>query len=102
MISIWGGWTLFQKLLETLQKLATKRSVSIANIAVRWVLDHDFVGAVIVGARMGITDHVIDNSRVYGWTLDNEDKSMLEAVLGQSKRIEVFGSLGDCGAEYRQ
>ncbi|OJD24118.1 hypothetical protein ACJ73_04524 [Blastomyces percursus] len=42
--------------------------------------------AVLVGARMGVSDHAQDNLAAYGWQLDEEDKRMLEEVLCQSPR----------------
>src|SRR5207248_11030865 len=39
MIDAWGGWALFQDLLAALQRLAAKHGVSIANVAVRAILD---------------------------------------------------------------
>ena len=46
-----GRWALFQQLLAVLRKIGDRHGgASIANVAVRWVLDHPFVGAVLVGA----------------------------------------------------
>lgn len=45
----WGSWDLFQALLVVLRNIANQHGKSIANIATRWVLDHSFVGAVIIG-----------------------------------------------------
>lgn len=39
MIDAWGGWNLFQDLLQTLKKVASKHGVSIAAVAVRYILD---------------------------------------------------------------
>lgn len=101
MITIWGGWGLFQELLQILAGIASKHSVSISNVATRWVLDFSFVGAVIVGCRMGVSDHSSENKASLGWKLDQEDKEAIENVLRRSKREEVFHDMGDCGAEYR-
>lgn len=49
IIKAWGDWNLFQLLLTSLRKIGDRHGVSIANVSVRWVLEHDFVGAVIVG-----------------------------------------------------
>lgn len=98
---MWGGWSLFQELLRTLRGIALKHQVSISNVATRWVLDFPYVGAVLVGARMGISEHAIDNLRCYGWTLDNEDRKEIEYVLERSKMQEIYTRLGDCGGEYR-
>lgn len=101
MIRIWGGWNLFQDLLNTLQAIAAKHKVSISNVATRWVLDFPYVGAVIVGARMGIAEHTEENLKVYGWNLDAQDREAIEEVLERSRRDEIYTQLGDCGGEYR-
>jgi aryl-alcohol dehydrogenase-like predicted oxidoreductase len=101
MIRSWGGWSLFQELLTALRLIATKYHVSISNVATRWVLDFPYVGAVIVGARMGISEHTDENLLSFGWSLDQPDRDMLEAILVRSRRLEIFQKVGDCGAEYR-
>ena len=46
----WGNWDLFQDLLHVLRLIGDRHgNVSIANVATRWVLDHSWVGAVIIG-----------------------------------------------------
>jgi len=101
MIIVWGGWSLFQELLSVLKAIGEKYSVSVSNAAVRWVLDHDYVGAVIIGARMGISENIEDNLKVFSFKLDDEDKAAIQVVLDRSKAKEVFEAMGDCGAEYR-
>jgi hypothetical protein len=50
ILRAWGTWSLFQSLLQVLREIGDRHGgVSIANIAIRWVLDHPFVGAVIIG-----------------------------------------------------
>lgn len=66
MILGWGGWILFQELLTTLKSISTKHNVDISNVATRWVLDFPYVGAVIVGARMGISEHTDANLASFG------------------------------------
>lgn len=101
MIRLWGGWTLFQELLQTLQVIASKYKVSVSNVATRWVLDFPYVGAVIVGARMGVSEHAEDNLRCYGWRLDDDDNQAIDSVLERSRRHAIYNELGDCGGEYR-
>ncbi|OSS52959.1 hypothetical protein B5807_02373 [Epicoccum nigrum] len=101
MIQTWGDWDLFQTLLQVLRNVADKHDVSISNVATRWVLDFPYVGAVIVGARMGVSEHMEDNLKTYGWHLDSEDQRNIEAVLEKSRREEIFKTMGDCGSEYR-
>lgn len=100
MINAWGGWTLFQELLQTLSAIAQKHAVSIANVAVRFILDQPAVGGVIVGARLGISEHLADNAKVFEFNLDESDRAQLEAVTRQSRNL--FQVIGDCGDEYRR
>jgi aryl-alcohol dehydrogenase-like predicted oxidoreductase len=101
MIRSWGGWELFQDLLQVLKNVATKHGVSVSNVATRWVLDFPYVGAVIVGARMGISEHTDENLASLGWTLQGEDREAIEEVLKKSRRLDMFEAMGDCGGEYR-
>ncbi|KAK1968054.1 aldo/keto reductase [Colletotrichum sublineola] len=101
MIRSWGGWELFQDLLRVLKSVATKHGVSVSNVATRWVLDFPYVGAVIVGARMGISEHTDENLASLGWTLQEEDREAIEEVLKNSRRLDMFEAMGDCGGEYR-
>jgi aryl-alcohol dehydrogenase-like predicted oxidoreductase len=101
MINSWGGWELFQELLRTLQSIAQRYKVTVSNVATRWVLDFSCVGAVIVGARMGVSEQWKESLASLGWTLDGEDQALIRGVLNRSKRTEMFENLGDCGGEYR-
>ncbi|KAK8113189.1 hypothetical protein PG984_013715 [Apiospora sp. TS-2023a] len=101
MIRSWGDWDLFQELLDTLKTIGDKHKVSVSNVATRWVLDFPYVGAVIVGARMGISEHTEENIASLGWSVSEEDQQALERVLVKSRRHEMFEATGDCGGEYR-
>jgi aryl-alcohol dehydrogenase-like predicted oxidoreductase len=100
MIDAWGGWGLFQTLLKTLKAIAQKHQVSIANVAIRYVLNQPAVAGVIVGARLGISEHLQDNARVFDLTLDSQDIDQIEAVVSPSH--DLFQMIGDCGDEYRR
>ena len=99
MIDIWGGWQLFQELLEVLSIISKKHNCSIANIATRFILDKPQVAGVIIGARLGITDHREDNSKVFDLKLDQNDLSLISTIT--SKSNDLFNAIGDCGDEYR-
>ncbi|KIK65423.1 hypothetical protein GYMLUDRAFT_978513 [Collybiopsis luxurians FD-317 M1] len=101
IVGAWGTWALFQDLLAELKRIGDRYNLSISNIATRWVLDHSFVGAVIIGARLGISEHFDDNNRVNGFHLSNSDREALEAVLDRSNGRRLITTIGDCGAEYR-
>ncbi|KAJ3322170.1 hypothetical protein HDU76_013934 [Blyttiomyces sp. JEL0837] len=103
MIEAFGGWPLFQELLQVLKKVGDKHSgVSIANVATRYILEKPWVGGVIVGSRLGVSDHVQDNLKVFGFSLDEEDYGLIEGVLKKSDKEELFKMIGDCGDEYRR
>ncbi|KAJ6437477.1 MYB-like protein [Purpureocillium lavendulum] len=77
------------ELLGVLKAIGTKHGVKISNVATRWVLDFPYVGAVIVGARMGVSEHTTENMASFGWHLDQEDRQAIDEVLS---RIELtFG-----------
>lgn len=100
MVDAWGGWGLFQELLTALKGIADKHGVSIPNVAVRYILDRPAVAGVIVGVRLGVSDHTGDNARVFGFTLDGEDHDRIGAVLSRSR--DLYRIIGDCGDEYRR
>jgi len=99
MIDSWGNWNLFQELLAVLKNIAEKHGVSIANVAVRYVLENPIVAGTIIGVRLGVSEHIMENSRVFNFSLRNNDIDEIESVL--SKVNNLFEIIGDCGDEYR-
>lgn len=92
-----GGWAVLQGILTAARKVAEKHRVSVANVAVRWVLEQPAVGAVIVGARPGERAHHADNRAIFSFELDAQDHGWLDEALSLAKRLP-----GDCGDEYRK
>jgi len=92
-----GGWGAFQTILRTLDAIAKKHGVSIANVATRWTLDHPAVAAVIVGGRLGERDHATDNQANFSFALDDDDRARIDATLAYTTPLP-----GDCGDEYRR
>ncbi len=92
-----GGWKVFQSLLQTLHKLAQKYNVSIANIACKYVSEQPAVGAIIIGARLGSSEHIQDTLRLFDFSLDAQSLAEIDTALSQLKPIP-----GDCGDEYRK
>ncbi|KAI0319410.1 Aldo/keto reductase [Amylostereum chailletii] len=131
ILKVWGDWRLFQTLLATLRAIADRHDgASVANVATRWVLDHPFVGAVLVGkvyssplssrisplhlrgsrppfpqflscTRLGVSEHPDDNLNVFRFTLTPHDRADIDAVLHRSNARRLPTLIGDCGAEYR-
>jgi aryl-alcohol dehydrogenase-like predicted oxidoreductase len=100
MIDAWGGWSLFQELLVVLDAIAKKHGATIAAVAMRAVLDQPAVGGVIFGVRLGETEHIVENTRVFDLVLDPDDLARIESVASGSR--DLFEALGDCGDEYRR
>ena len=100
MIDAGGGWALFQELLAALKPIADKHRAGIANIGTRYVLDRPAVAGVIIGARLGIAEHVADNARVLDMVFDADDLAAVEPVLAKSR--DLMRLIGDCGDEYRR
>ncbi len=98
MINAWGGWGLFQELLQVLLQISKKHDCSIANVATSFILEKPAVAGVIIGDRLGISEHRDDNSKAFAVQLDSEDKLMIKSVTEKSK--DLFESIGDCGSEY--
>ena len=99
MIDFWGGWNLFQELLEVLNDIAKKHDASIANISTRFILDRPAVAGVIIGTRLGLSEHRANNLKVFDISLDDSDYSEIQSITDKSNNL--FNVIGDCGDEYR-
>ncbi|MBT6727143.1 MAG: aldo/keto reductase, partial [Deltaproteobacteria bacterium] len=91
-----GGWNAFQSILSAVEKIAQKHRVSVANVATKWVLSQDYVAAVIIGARLGESQHRHNNMELFEFELDDEDFQSLEKIFEETTPVP-----GDCGDEYR-
>ncbi|XP_057806003.1 LOW QUALITY PROTEIN: flagellar radial spoke protein 5 [Salvia miltiorrhiza] len=100
MVDAWGGWGLFQGLLQTLKRVATKHGVSISTVAVRYILDQAAVAGSMVGVRLGLAEHIKDNNAIFSLVLDDEDVSSILQVTQKGK--DLMKIIGDCGDEYRR
>ena len=92
-----GGWEKFQTLLRAVERVARRFDVSMANVASRFVLDAPAVGGIIIGARLGRSEHVDDNLRLFDFRLDGPALDDLAEAVGELDPIP-----GDCGDEYRK
>jgi aryl-alcohol dehydrogenase-like predicted oxidoreductase len=86
IIDDFGGWPLYQDLLRTLQAVGRKHGVGITAVATRWVLDRPGVAGAIVGARYA--EHLADNLAVFRFSLDEEDRAAIDAVLARREGPE--------------
>jgi len=98
MIDAWGGWEHFQHLLRVLRRVGQRHDVGIGAVAARWVLEQAAVGGVIVGARLGESDHRAENAKVFSFALDDADHAEFASIGGGR---DLMTLIGDCGDEYR-
>ena len=92
-----GGWDWFQTLLVALKKIAETHAVSIATVASACILDNPAVSAVIIGTRLGKSEHITENKNLFTVKLNGEEINSIKTIL--SKGITIPG---DCGDEYRK
>jgi aryl-alcohol dehydrogenase-like predicted oxidoreductase len=88
IIDDFGGWELFQELLQVLGRIAVRHGTDIASIATRVVLDRPGVAAAIVGATN--TAHLQAHGRIGALRLDAGDLAAISAVT--ERRL---GPVGD-------
>jgi aryl-alcohol dehydrogenase-like predicted oxidoreductase/enamine deaminase RidA (YjgF/YER057c/UK114 family) len=92
-----GGWSRFQHLLEIVDKIAKRHKVSIANVATKYILDQEYVAGVIIGSRLGQSNHIEDTLKLFSFDLSTVDLKVINSV-----RSILYPIPGDCGDEYRK
>jgi aryl-alcohol dehydrogenase-like predicted oxidoreductase/enamine deaminase RidA (YjgF/YER057c/UK114 family) len=92
-----GGWAALQDLLAVVHRVAQRHDVSMANVAGRYILDQPAVGGIIVGARLGISEHCDDNLKLFQFALSEADHGAIDQAVARLSKIP-----GDCGDEYRR
>lgn len=92
-----GGWAAYQSLLATLDRVAKRLGVSVANVACRAILDEPAVGGIIIGARLGQSRHLDDNLRLFEFELDAEARADIDEALQGLQPVP-----GKSGDEYRR
>ena len=92
-----GGWERFQNLLHTLQPIAQKHGVGIATLASHYMLLQPAVAGVIIGARLGKSEHLAENEGLFSIQLDEADRASIQTAMSSLQKIP-----GDCGDEYRK
>ena len=82
IIDEFGGWDPFQRVLATLEAIASRHGVGIGSVAIRWVLDRPGVSGVIVGARHA--RHLDETRQACSLALDADDRAAIESVQAAS------------------
>jgi aryl-alcohol dehydrogenase-like predicted oxidoreductase len=78
IIEDFGGWDLFQELLEVLDRIAAAHDTDIASVATRVMLDRDQVAAAIVGAVN--TSHLQAHAQIERLRLHADELSSIANV----------------------
>ena len=58
------------------------------------------MAGVIIGARLGVAEHIAENARLFGFHLDDDDNQAIETVSANAR--DLYRIIGDCGDEYRR
>jgi aryl-alcohol dehydrogenase-like predicted oxidoreductase len=82
IIDEFGGWALFQSLLQALRMVADRHDSDIATVASAAVLGRPGVAGVIVGART--RSHLKSNLAISDLRLTAEDLAWIDAVLAHA------------------
>lgn len=95
------GWDGYQELLKLLSEIAKKYSVSISNVATKYILCQSGVAGAIVGIRS--SRHVESNSQIFKFELSEEDIAAIRGFLMQfpSPAGEPFQLERTVGSKYR-
>ena len=89
IIEDFGGWDLFQELLQALQAIAKRHGVGLGDVATRWVIDRPQVGSAIMGFTS--TRHLPATQRIESLRLNAQDHALLTPLLARRT-----GPAGDC------
>ncbi|MGV8954264.1 MAG: aldo/keto reductase [Cypionkella sp.] len=85
IVDEFGGWALFQDLLQTLSQIAKRHGSDIASVASRAVLQRDCVAAVIVGARN--RSHLAQNLAISDLALDAQDYAQIAQITDKAHQV---------------
>ena len=89
IIEDFGGWDLFQEMLQALKTIATRHGVGLGDVATRWVIDRPQVGSAIMGFTS--TRHLPATQRIESLRLNAQDHALLTPLLARRT-----GPAGDC------
>ncbi len=92
-----GGWEALQGVLGAARAIADAHGVSVANVAGRYVLQQPGVAGIIVGARLGRSEHIEQNLALFGFELSPDELAELDVAIDQLDHIP-----GRPGDEYRR
>ena len=83
IIEEFGGWKIFQRLLQVLSTIASNHKTDIGTVASAYILNQPSVKAVIIGARN--TDHLKSNLSIPLIQFTVEELDLLKEIKSQRK-----------------
>jgi aryl-alcohol dehydrogenase-like predicted oxidoreductase len=83
IIDEFGGWELFQGLLQCLKRISDKHKIGITEVAIKYLLQKPLVAGVIVGARNAT--HIGKLQRLNSFDLDKDDLNAIVNIISRSK-----------------
>lgn len=95
------GWDGYHELLQMLNRIAANYSVNIANVATKYILSQQGVGATIVGVRN--SKHVESNVNIFRFKLSGTDLEEIKQFLERYNILdgEPFELERTIGSKYR-
>ena len=92
-----GGWDWYQSMLSILSTIALNKNVNIATVASAYMAQAPAVGAVIIGSRLGASEHIEENKKISTLQFSEEELKAINTCLSNAT---IIG--GNCGDEYRK
>ncbi len=83
MIDEFGGYELFKEALQILKSIADQYNVGIAEIATKYILQKELVGATIIGARN--SEHLSKLKLLNSFNLNDSNLKQLKIIIDQSQ-----------------
>ena len=84
-------------MLSTLSTIALNKNVNIATVASAYMAQAPAVGAVIIGSRLGASEHIEENKKISTLQFSEEELKAINTCLSNATIIT-----GNCGDEYRK
>ena len=81
IIEDFGGWTLFQQLLQTLASIGEEHQVALSAVATRFMMDKLQVAGVIIGARTAA--HIGDTLSAVSLSLTADNIQAIQKILDE-------------------
>lgn len=81
IIEDFGGWDLFQELMQVLATIGLEHGVPLSSVATRYMLNQSGVAGVIIGARTAL--HIEETLSTVNLTLSEDNLHAIETVLVQ-------------------